>query len=87
MRKIVRMKGQTSLMPLDGKMGHVEIKRSQKLVLDAPVVLKMAVLPKPPRAGRAMAAPTGPEATTEAAAAATAAELAAAATNAAPGRD
>ena len=80
------MKGQISVMPLNWNMGHVD-KRSQKLVLDAPVVLKMAVLPKPPRAGRAMAAPTGPEATTEAAAAATAAELAAAATNAAPGRD
>ena len=44
MRKIVRMKGQTSLMPLNGKMGHVEIKRSQKLVLDAPVVLKHGAL-------------------------------------------
>ena len=71
------MKGQTSLMPLNGKMGHVE-KRSQKVVLEVPV-LKMAVVPRP-RAGTDMAAPTGLEAAT----ATTAAELAAAATNAAP---
>ena len=58
-------------------MGHVE-KRSQKLVLDVPG-LRRAVVPRP-RAGTAMAAPTGFEAAT----AATAAELAAAATRAAP---
>ena len=64
-------------MPLNGKMGHVE-KRSQKVVLDVPV-LKMAVVPRP-RAGTDNAAPRGLEAAT----ATTAAELAAAATNAAP---
>ena len=71
------MKGHTSVMPLNGKMGHVE-KRSQKVVLDVPV-LKMAVVPRP-RAGMDNAAPRGLEAAT----ATTAAELAAAATNAAP---
>ena len=71
------MKGHTSVMPLNGKMGHVE-KRSQKVVLDVPV-LKMAVVPRP-RAGMDNAAPRGLEAAT----AITAAELAAAATNAAP---
>ena len=71
------MKGHTSVMPLNGKMGHVE-KRSQKVVLDVPV-LKMAVVPRP-RAGTDNAAPRGLEAAT----ATTAAELAAAATNAAP---
>lgn len=73
------MKGQTSVMPLNWKMGHVE-KRSQKLVLVVPE-LNTAVLPRP-STGTATAAPMGFEAAT----AATAAELAAAATNAAPER-
>ena len=60
----MRMKGQTSLMPLNGKMGHVEIKRSQKLVLD---VLVAVIVDVPmARAGIETTAPIGPEAATAA---------------------
>ena len=75
------MKGQTSVMPLNWNMGHVD-KRSQKLVLEL-ADEKTAVDPRP-RTGTATAAPTGLEA---AATAATAAELAAAATRAAPAKE
>ena len=75
------MKGQTWLMPLKGKMGHVEKRSQNAVVLDKVPVLIMALVPSP-RAGTATTAPNGLEAAT----AATAAELAAAATNAAPGK-